>query len=144
MRAYDGRGGKTLLSEAILNELGFKKETDLVGWIYGEVFTKEKIGSLARLVCRAAYDGDRISRDILSKEAEEAILSVATVASKLGLAAREFDLVFVGGLFKCEKYFRDLVMGGLKSRFNKINLMPLVANPVEGAVKLAAKVIENL
>ncbi|TET52032.1 MAG: hypothetical protein E3J58_00875 [Actinomycetota bacterium] len=144
MRAYDGRGGKTLLSGAILNELGFKKETDLVGWVYGEVFSKERIGSLARLVCRAAYDGDRISRDILSKEAEEAILSVATVASKLGLAGREFDLVFVGGLFKCEKYFRDLVMKGLESRFDKINFMPLVANPVEGAVKLAAKVIENL
>ena len=141
MRAFDGRGEKTLLSGAILNELGLNKETDIAGWVYGEVFSKERIGSLARLVCKAAYDGDHISRDILSKEAEEAVLSVSTVASKLGLARMEFDLVFVGGLFKCEKYFKDLVIEGLESRFDRIRFMPLVVNPVEGAVKLA---IENL
>ena len=82
-----------------------------------------------------------MSREILADEAQEAVLSVITVASKLGLAGKEFDIVFVGGLFKCEKYFKDLVMGSLKDRFNKINFKPLVANPVEGAVKLA---IENL
>jgi len=141
MKAYDGRGEKTLLSAAILNELGLKKEVDIIGWAYGEVFSKERIGSIARLVCRSAYDGDIISREILSGEAEDAVLSVTTVASKLGLEGKEFDIVFVGGLFKCEKYFRDLVMDSLENRFNKINFKPLVANPVEGAVKLA---IENL
>lgn len=141
MKAYDGRGEKTLLSVAILNELELKKEVDLIGWAYGEVFSKERIGSIARLVCQAAYDGDKVSREILADEAGEAVLSVTTVALKLGLAGKEFDIVFVGGLFKCEKYFRDLVMGSLESRFNKINFKPLVANPVEGAVKLA---IENL
>ena len=141
MKAYDGRGDKTLLSSAILNELGLKKEVDLIGWAYGEVFSKERIGSIARLVCRAAYDGDKVSREILAGEAGEAVLSVTTVASKLGLADKEFDIVFVGGLFKCEKYFRDLVIGSLEDRFDKINFKPLIANPVEGAVKLA---IENL
>ncbi len=141
MKAYDGRGDKTLLSSAILNELGLKKEVDLIGWAYGEVFSKERIGSIARLVCRAAYDGDKVSREILAGEAGEAVLSVTTVASKLGLAGKEFDIVFVGGLFKCEKYFRDLVIGSLEDRFDKINFKPLIANPVKGAVKLA---IENL
>ncbi len=82
-----------------------------------------------------------MSREILAGEAGEAVLSVTTVASKLGLAGKEFDIVFVGGLFKCEKYFRDLVIGSLEDRFDKINFKPLIANPVEGAVKLA---IENL
>jgi len=141
MKAYDGRGEKTLLSAIILNELGLKRESGLIGWAYGEIFSKEKIGSIARLVCQAAYDGDRVSREILADEAGEAVLSVTTVASKLELADKEFDIVFVGGLFKCEKYFKDLVTSDLEGRFDKINLKPLVANPVEGAVKLA---IENL
>ncbi len=141
MKAYDGRGEKTLLSAAILHELGLKKEVDIIGWAYGEVFSKERIGSIARQVCQSAYNGDNVSREILAGEAEEAVLSVTTVASKLRLAGKEFDIVFVGGLFKCEKYFRDLVMSSLESKFDKINFIPLVANPVEGAVKLA---IENL
>ncbi len=141
MKAYDGRGKKTLLSSAILSELGLRKEVDLIGWAYGEVFSKERIGSIARLVCQAAYDGDKVSRRILADEAEEAVLSVTTVASKLGLAGKKFDIVFVGGLFKCERYFKGPVMGSLENRFSRINFKPLVANPVEGAVKLA---IENL
>jgi N-acetylglucosamine kinase-like BadF-type ATPase len=141
MKAYDGRGEKTLLSAAILNELGLKKEIDLIGWAYGDVFSKNRIGSIARLVCQAAYDGDKISREILAGEAEEALLSVTTVASKLGLEGKEFDIVFVGGLFRCEKYFKDIVINSLEDKFDKIKFKPLVANPVEGAVKLA---IENL
>jgi N-acetylglucosamine kinase-like BadF-type ATPase len=141
MKAYDGRGEKTLLSAAILNELGLKKEVDLIGWAYGEVFSKEKIGSIARRVCQAAYDGDGVSREILAGEADEAVLSVTTVASKLGLAGKEFDIVFVGGLFKCEKYFKDIVTSSLEDRYDRIKFKPLVANPVEGAIKLA---IENL
>jgi N-acetylglucosamine kinase-like BadF-type ATPase len=141
MKAYDGRGEKTLLSDAILNELGLKKEVDLIGWAYGEVFSKEKIGSIARRVCQAAYDGDGVSREILAEEADEAVLSVTTVASKLGLVGKEFDIVFVGGLFKCEKYFKNIVISSLEDRYDKIKFKPLVANPVEGAIKLA---IENL
>ena len=141
MKAYDGRGEKTLLSAAILNELGLKKEVDLIGWAYGEVFSKEKIGSIARLVCNASYNGDRVSREILAEEADEAVLSVTTVASELGLVGKEFDIVFVGGLFKCEKYFKDIVISSLEDRYDKIKFKPLVANPVEGAIKLA---IENL
>ena len=141
MKAYDGRGEKTLLSSAILNELELKKEIDLIGWAYGEVFSKERIGSIARSVCQAAYNGDKVGREILADEAGETVLSVITVASRLGLTGKEFDIVFVGGLFKCEKYFRDFVLASLEDRFDKINFKPLVANPVEGAVKLA---IENL
>ena len=63
------------------------------------------------------------------------------MASKLGLAGKEFDIVFVGGLFKCEKYFKDIVISNLEDRFDKIKFKPLVANPVEGAIKLA---IENI
>ena len=141
MRAYDGRGAKTLLTRAILDELGFDNEIDIVGWAYGGSFSKEKMGRFAKQVCQCAYDGDDISQKILYEEAMESVLSVATVAGKLKLSKSEFDLVFVGGLFKCEKYFKDILMAELKNKFAGINFKPLVANPVEGAVKLA---IDNL
>jgi len=141
MRAYDGRGEGTMLTGAILGELGLENETGIVSWIYGEPFSKERVGRFARIVCKCAYEGDDISRKILCGEAMESVLSVVTVAEKLKLSKRKFDLVLVGGLFKCEKYFKDIVIAELKGRFAGISLKPLVANPVEGAVKLA---IDNL
>jgi len=141
MRAYDGRGEKTMLTGAILGELGLKNETGIVKWIYEKPFSKERISIFSKLACKCAYNGDDISQKILYGEAMESALSVITIAERLKLSKREFDLVFVGGLFKCEKYFKDIVMVKLKERFAGISFKPLVANPVEGAIKLA---IDNL
>ena len=137
MRAYDGRGEKTMLSKAVLDELGIKNEEGIVKWSYGEAFSKERLGRFARIVCGCAGNGDRISQEILEDEACESILSVSTVVNKLGLKDCKFDLVFVGGLFKCQKYFKDIVMTGLKKNYKGISFKPLVAKPVQGAVRLA-------
>jgi N-acetylglucosamine kinase-like BadF-type ATPase len=137
MRAYDGRGEKTMLSRAVLDDLGIDNEEGIVGWTYGEAFSKERLGRFARLVCDCAGRGDRISQKILEDEAAESILSVSTVVNKLGLKDNEFDLVFVGGMFKCEEYFKNIVMGGLEKKYKGISFKPLVAEPVQGAIKLA-------
>jgi len=137
MRAYDGRGEKTMLSETVLDELGLDNEEGIVKWTYGEDFSKERLGRFARIVCDCAGRGDSISRKILKDEAGESILSVSTVVNKLGLKDRDFDLVFVGGLFKCRKYFKDIVMSGLEKKYKGISFKKLVAEPVQGAIRLA-------
>jgi N-acetylglucosamine kinase-like BadF-type ATPase len=139
MRAYDGRGEKTLLSRTILKELNLKKVLDLVKWAYNEPFSKVKIGELAKTVCMTAQMEDKISINILSEEAEEAAISIITVAHKLGFKNKNFDLIFVGGLFKCERYFKSILKNRLKDNFPKINFIPSMRNPVEGAIKLAVK-----
>ncbi len=141
MRAHDGRGEKTLITKAVLEELGLEDEPRIVNWVYGSPFSKERLGKFARAVCCCADKGDRISRKILKDEAHESILSVVTIVEKLELRGKEFDLVLVGGLFKCEKYFKNIVIDGLKKRFKGISFKPLVAKPANGAVKLA---IDNL
>lgn len=141
MRAYDGRGDRTMLTGAVLKELGLDNEIGIVNWIYGKPFSKERISVFAKQVCKCAYNGDSISKKILYGEAMESVLSVATVVEKLKLSKRKFDLIFVGGLFKCEKYFKDIVIVELEKRFGGIRFKLLVTNPVEGAIKLA---IDNL
>ncbi len=141
MRAFDGRGQKTILSKSILEVLGLKNELYLSRWAYGQPFSKERIGSLAKAVCGAAVSGDKTSVNILEEAAEETVLSIKTVAKKLGLENKKFDLVFVGSLFNCKKYFRDIVTSCLNEQFDKIVFKELVENPVKGAIKLA---IENL
>lgn len=137
MRAYDGRGEKTMLSQSVLDDLGIDNEEGIVEWTYGEVFSKERLGRFARIVCDCAGGGDIISQEILEDEAAESILSASTVVNKLELKDSEFDLVFVGGLFKCEKYFKNIVISGLEKKFKGISFKPLVAEPVQGAIRLA-------
>ena len=141
MRAFDGRGPKTILSKSIPMQLGLKNELYLPGWAYGRPFSKERIGSLAKTVCEAAVSGDKTSINILEEAAEEVILSIKTVAGILGLENKKFDLVFVGGLFNCKKYFKDIIASVLGEQFDKIVFKELVEKPVKGAIKLA---IENL
>jgi len=144
MRAYDGRGRSTLLTGAILEELNLDKIPDLTGWAYSGPFSKNKISRLSKMVCETAGMGDKVSMDILREAAVEAAISVITVAKKLGLEKKSFDLVLVGGLFKCEKYFKNFLINKLKKKFPKINFMPLVAGPVEGAIKIAVEKMRTL
>jgi N-acetylglucosamine kinase-like BadF-type ATPase len=141
MREYDGRGKKTMLTGEILKKLDLKKAIEIVNWVYGRPFSKKRIGQFSEVVCRCAYRGDSICIKILHEEAMESVLSVESVARKLGLLDKRTDLVFVGGLFRCEKYFKDVVTKELKSRFDNIDFSPLIEKPVSGAVKLA---IDNL
>jgi N-acetylglucosamine kinase-like BadF-type ATPase len=137
MKAYDGRGENTLLFKTILEDLNIKNVSELIRWAYIDSFSKDKIAAIAKTVCRTAEMGDIISIKILEEEATEAVNSVTVVANKLNMADKKFDLVFVGNLFKCEKYFKSVLMKKLKSKFTQINFMPLTEKPVEGAIKLA-------
>lgn len=116
-----------------------KNILDLTEWAYEIPFSKVRIGKLAKTVCMTAGMGDEVSIDMLTQEAEEAVISVITVAYKLGFENKNFDLILVGGLFKCEKYFKNILMNRLKENFSKITFMPLTRNPVERAIKLAIK-----
>ena len=141
MRAYDGRDVKTLLSKTIMEDLKLISELDLTKWAYSSPLSKDKIGSLAKTVCRTAEMGDKVSIKILNEEAHEAAISVTAVAKKLCLKNKQFDLILVGSVFKCKKYFKTVLMEDLKKEFAKINFITLTRDPVEGAIKIA---IENL
>ena len=137
VRAYDGRGQHTLLTDMVLDYLKLKDISELVSWVYDKPFFKEKIAELSEIVCSAAKMGDILSIEILREEAGEAASTVMVVVNKLNLADKDFDLVLVGGVFKCEKYFKNLFFKILKNKFQRINFKSLTEKPVEGAIKLA-------
>lgn len=143
VKAYDGRGEKTLLSKTILEELNLNEIPDLIKWAYGRLFPKDKISALAETVSNTAKMGDKVSIDILAEEAEEAVISVTTVADRLGFKDKAFDLVLVGGLFKCKEYFKNILINRLRENFPKIKSMPLVGNPAGGAIKMAIERLKD-
>lgn len=144
MRAYDGRSQYTLLLKTILEYLNLDNATDLIGWTYANPFTADRIASIAEIVCRTAEIGDRESIKILKEEAEEALLSICTVARKLELKGKKFDLVFVGKVFNCDKYFKQVLTRNLIKKFPMVSFKPLTEKPVSGAIKIAFKNIKCL
>lgn len=143
MKAYDGRITKTILSNEILKYLELRSEIDIVEWVYKEGMTKEKIADIANAVCRAAELGDNISRNIFASEANEVEAAISVVADKLDIKGKDFDLVIVGSVFKCEKYFKQVLFDNLKKKFDGISFKKLTKKPVFGAISLARKLSKN-
>ncbi len=137
MKAYDGRIENTILSSQILGYLGFRSEVEIVEWIYKKNITKEKISEIAAVVCRAAHLGDIASRNILEEEAGEIESIITVVAERLGISDSVFDLVLVGSVFKCRKYFKKTLFDLLEKKFKGINFKDLTKKPVLGAIKMA-------
>lgn len=136
MKDYDGRGEKTSLKEGLLEEL----EVDIQGlieWTYEGEFSKSKIASIAKHVCTQAQEGDRVAKRILKEEADEVLINIKTVVDKLKLASKDFDIVFLGGNFKCIEGFKSIIDSDLRSSYEKVNLVDLKKRPVEGALRLA-------
>jgi len=141
MRAFDGRGDKTILSDIVLKNLGLSSELELVNWVYKDKISKNDIAMVASFVCNTANIGDQVSVKILKEECNEAALTVSTAVDILMLNDKDFDLVLVGSLFKCKKHFHNILVNLLESKFKKINIKNLVKKPAKGAIKLA---LENL
>ena len=143
MRAHDKRGAKTILEEMILKELLLKNVEELIEWTYSKKFTSDRFASLARVVCMAAEQNDRAAINILKKQTDEALISISSVVRQLGISKKSFDVVFVGSLFRCEKYFKAVLESKLMNKFDKIVFKPLKDKPVYGAIKLAIKNIQT-
>lgn len=137
MKAYDGRGDNTLLIKTILAELKLKNISQLIEWAYGRGNRKHKVATIAKVVCQTAENSDGVSIRILEEEAFEALLSIKSVAKRLNITNKNFDLVLAGGLFKCKKYFKDVLINKVMEEFPKANFKSLTKKPVEGAIKLA-------
>ncbi len=143
MKAYDNRGSKTLLTDIVLKTLGLQKEPDLMNWIYHKEFSKDKIASIGKILCDAAELEDKVSIKILKEEASEAVISAMAVIKKLGLKNKEFDFIFIGNLFKTDKYFKEILTNKLKKACPKIRFVLPNTKPVMGAIRIARDLLAN-
>ena len=60
MRAYDGRGGKTILSETVLKYLRLSFEPELTSWVYKNTISKNDIAAIAFLEIGRASCRERV------------------------------------------------------------------------------------
>jgi N-acetylglucosamine kinase-like BadF-type ATPase len=99
VRAYDGRGPETMLTNNILDFLGLASPDELIGWTY-EDQSWARIADILPVVVESAEAGDEVANKILHNSVGELASSVKAVVQRLALSGEDgkdlFPLVMVG------------------------------------------------
>jgi N-acetylglucosamine kinase-like BadF-type ATPase len=141
LRAYDGRGGKTVLLEKFLSRFEVNSVDELIDRVYSGGVKISEISSLSRLIVEAARDGDTVSQKILRGATEELTEAVVTVVRQLKMENDEFELALMGGMFKVEDLIARPVRQNIKRFAARCEVISPRFEPAVGAVLLALKEI---
>ncbi|KQK21038.1 hypothetical protein BRADI_1g58297v3 [Brachypodium distachyon] len=85
IRAYDGRGPETVLTNNILDFLGLESPDELIGWTY-EDQSWARIADILPVVVESAVGGDEVANKILHNSVGELASSVKAVVQRLALS----------------------------------------------------------
>ncbi|KAF5472142.1 hypothetical protein F2P56_008882 [Juglans regia] len=106
VKAHDGRGQQTMLTDSILKALGLSSPDELIGWTYADP-SWARIAALVPEVVSCAEGGDQIANKILVEAVQELAVCVKAVAQRLGLCGEDgngsFPIVMVGGVLEANK-----------------------------------------
>ncbi|HIK28693.1 MAG: ATPase [Oscillatoriaceae bacterium SKW80] len=137
VRSHDGRLGKTILTELILQHLGLKNIEDLVEVIYRRGWGVKEIAGLAPIVDKAAANGDAVANMIINQAVEELVLSTQTVIAALFEPDETFEVVTIGGVWRgCVRSRFEMALKSLAPTARVI--MPRY-EPAYGAALLALR-----
>jgi N-acetylmuramic acid 6-phosphate etherase len=138
MQAYDGRGSETLLSELVLERYGLHTPPELVSTIYRAESLVSVAASLAEIVDQAAERNDSVAIAILEEAALELARTIAAVYPKLSTSA--VPLVMTGGTILHGRYLKQAFNRTCEAHGLSFAAIHQVAEPAEGALKLARQI----
>ncbi|KAI3827093.1 hypothetical protein L1987_01157 [Smallanthus sonchifolius] len=106
VRAHDGRGPQTMLTDSILKYLSLSSSDELIGWTYADP-SWARIADLVPQVVSCAVAGDEVANKILNDAVAELAVTVKAVVQRLGLCGEDgngqFPIVLVGGVLVANK-----------------------------------------
>ena len=139
VRAHDGRGFATRMTEHLCNDYDMCQPEELPRFVYAATTHVDDIAKYGRLVIEAANEGDDVARDILARAGSELAECVLAVARKLHLTDSVFSVAYVGGAF----HAGDLLLNPMRLRLRRdapgAELHPPQREPVEGAALMAMR-----
>lgn len=135
IRAYDGRGPATALSEPLLQALGIPDMTEVMHRIYHPQLDTTGIAALAPVVVEVAQH-DPVALGIVERGCDELSLMVHTVTRRLGLPD-DVIVVPVGSLGTVNAFYRGHLERAIARRLPLAQVRKPVAAPVIGAALLA-------
>ena len=135
VRVHDGRGHATILTDKILEQLGFNQPEQLVRWVYAA--NKNEIAAFAPVVFESAWEQDFVAEEIIAYAAEELVLAASVVLEELDMEFAECNIVLSGGVFEHQPHFVELIQKRLRNIAPKATCGLPKREPAYGAVLLA-------
>lgn len=139
IRAWDGRGEPTLLTQLLLQDLGY----DSVQALFDDYLDNNKLPPLgvAKLLFQAANQGDAVAKNILRMQGEELGVTAQAVIKRLGMESESFDVVLAGSIVTRGEgdYIHAYIEQAVKGIAPGAELAKLQVEPVIGAVWLAVE-----
>ncbi|KAG5235960.1 N-acetyl-D-glucosamine kinase [Salix suchowensis] len=142
IRAHDGRGPQTMLTNKILKALSLSSPDELIGWTYADP-SWARIAALVPEVVSCAEACDQVATKILVDAAQDLALSVKAVVKRLHLCGEDgngsFPVVMVGGVLEANKTW-DIgkeVVKCIQEQFPGAHPITPQVEPAVGAALLA-------
>ena len=141
--SFDGRSPQTLLTERITKELGVTSAADLPSVIYTNDARPAKIAQLAKIVAKAAQDGDSVAQAILAEAGAELGALAVAVIQRLGLQNQPFSVAFIGSVFASGSCLFEPFRQTILRAAPHAEIVEPLHPPTIGAVKLAQLVFNQ-
>src|SRR5215469_7118694 len=137
VRAEEGRGPETELTERVLKWLGCTEWNRVLDWVVknpDDVFPR-----VFPLVGELGDKGDPVCRTILSNAAKSLCELVTSVLTRLNLTDHEIPIAKAGGTVGRSAYLDGAIDEGLARVAPRARLVPLSMKPAEAAAHLAIR-----
>jgi N-acetylglucosamine kinase-like BadF-type ATPase len=137
LRANDGRGYPTLLSERVAAHFELPDPESVLTAIYSGEVGYHRIFELAQILLDAAHEGDGVAQEAAHFLADEVVAFATAAINRLDVARLEVEVVLGGGVFDTDyEGFLDRVTGGIHQVAPNARIKRLGAPPVLGAALL--------
>ncbi|MFZ2322679.1 MAG: BadF/BadG/BcrA/BcrD ATPase family protein [Ignavibacteriaceae bacterium] len=137
-REYDGRRKSTKITDLLAQEFSISSPEELITEVYRNNFN---IASVAPLVFNAAESGDKIAQRILENEADELLLHITAMKSKLKVENLKVSLI--GSLLTTANYFSYLFNEKVVRNFNDVQIKEAEHSPEFGAALMAKQLLTS-
>lgn len=139
VRAHDGRGFATKMTDLLCKEYEMCSPVELPRFVYAATTHVDDIARYGRLVIEAANEGDDVAREILTRGGSELAECVLAIARRLKMNDLEFPVAYVGGAFRAA----EMLLSPMRLRIQRdaphSTLIPPKNSPVEGAAMMAMR-----
>ena len=143
MRAWDGRGEKTLLTDLVLNALNLESIEILLEKLYHQEIKHHDLLVLVPLLFDAAEKDDEVARNLIIAVGKEVGITARALIRRLGLQNRRSEVVLAGSVFKGKgSLLLDTVGDTLHTEFPDVSIKRPRFEPVVGALLLAIETLD--
>lgn len=139
-RSHEGRAQQTVLTEAIMRHARAVELNDLVHW--ANQSDRNRISTLAKLVCDQADQGDATARELVDQCAADLLGLVEALLPALSPRDR-IPVAFTGGLLSEGSAVRRRLEELLRQTVTRIELLERKVDATLGAVRLAARLLSE-